>query len=208
MMPNPDPEIRVKRGTDTARTDGTLGTPAQGEPIYATDTKALFVGDGSTSGGVPATVPASLLHLIAVTSQNINALATDNLMEWDAGTPAWGVDFTWSAGTDPHKITINTAGVYEMSASIAVDAAGSTPTRWNGIMRIRINNTTDIGPQGKGGYIREASGQDETSLHITPFVHEFAAADYIWLKVDREATTTAAVDTTVRACVLYIKRIK
>lgn len=202
------PEIKIKRGTDTARTDGTLGTPDQGEPIYATDTKALFVGDGSTAGGVPATVPASLANFIAVTSQDINALATDNLMEWDAKTPEWGVDFTWSAGTDPHKVTINTAGVYEMSATIAVDATGSTATRWNGIMRIEVNGSTEIGPQGKGGYIREASGQDETSLHITPFAYEFSAADYLWVKVDREASTTAAVDTTIRACVLYIKRLK
>jgi hypothetical protein len=202
------PEIKIKRGTDTARTDGTLGTPDQGEPIYSTSTKALFVGDGSTAGGVPATVPASLSNFIAVTSQDINALAADNLMEWDAATPAWGVDLTWSAVTDPHKVTINTAGVYEISATIAVDATASTPTRWNGIMRVFLNNTTNIGPEGKGGYIRESSGQDETSLHITPFAYTFAAADYIWLKVDRETSSaTAAVDTTARACVLYIKRL-
>ena len=207
-MPNPSPLIQVRRGTDTERTDGTLGTPVAGEPCFTTDTKALFVGDGSTAGGIPATVPASLGNFVTVTSQNINALATDNLMEWDANTPAWGVDFTWSSVTDPHKITINTAGTYEMSGTIAVDAAASTATRWNGIMQFVKNASSNIGPQGKGGYIREASGQDETSLHITPFVATLAAADYIYLKVDREASTvTVAVDTTARASVLYIKRL-
>lgn len=128
-------------------------------------------------------------------------------MEWDANTPSWGIDFTWSAVTDPHKVTVNTAGTYEMSGTIAVDATASTATRWNGIMQFVKNGTTDIGPQGKGGYIREASGQDETSLHITPFVVTLVATDYIYLKVDREATTTAVVDTTARASVLYIKRL-
>ena len=202
------PEIRLKRGTDTARTDGTLGTPAQGEPIYTTDTKALFIGDGSTAGAVPATTPASLLALYNTASQDINAAATDNLVEWNVHNPGWGEDFTHSTLTDTHKITINTAGVYELSATLALDANASTPTRYNGILRFRLNDSSNIGPQGKGGYIRETGGQDETSLHITPFAYEFAAADYIWLKVDREATTTAAVDTTERASVLYLKRLR
>lgn len=50
-MANPDPRIRLRRGTETQRTDGTLGTPLQGEPCYTTDTKALFIGDGATNGG-------------------------------------------------------------------------------------------------------------------------------------------------------------
>tara|TARA_Y100000310_G_scaffold336739_1_gene422108 strand:- start:12070 stop:12681 length:612 start_codon:yes stop_codon:yes gene_type:complete len=202
------PEIQLKRGTDAARTDGTLGTPDSGTPIYATDTKALFVGDGTTDGAVPATVPATLLALQNSLSQNINALSSDNLVEWNVQSPAWGVDLTHSTVTDKHKVTIDTTGVYEISASLALDATGSTPTRYNGIMRIRLNGSASIGPEGKGGYIRETGGQDETSLHITPFPYAFTAADYIWLKVDRESSTTAAVDTTARASVLYIKRLK
>ena len=46
-------QINFKRGTNAARLT-TLGTPSSGEPIYCTDTKALFVGDGSTAGAVPA----------------------------------------------------------------------------------------------------------------------------------------------------------
>jgi hypothetical protein len=204
-----DPKIQLRRGTDTERTDGTLGTPSSGEPCYTTDTKALFIGDGSTAGGVPATTPASLLYLASTTSQNINALASDNLVTWNIRSPYWGVDLTHSISTDPHKITIETAGVYEISATIACEpGSGATPTRWNGIARIRLNNSSNIGPQGKGGYLRMLSGHDETSLHITPFAYEFAANDYIWLKVDREATTTAQVDTTARASGLYIKRLR
>lgn len=202
------PEIKVNRGTDTARTDGTLGTPDAGEPIYTTDTKALFVGDGSTSGAVPVTVPASVLFLLNTNSQDINALATDNLVEWNTHSEAWGVDLTHSNVTDKHKITVNTTGIYEIAANLSVDATASTPVRWNGKMRVQLNGTTDIGPEGKGGYLRMASGQDETSLHIAVFPYSFTAADYFWLKVDRESTVSYAVDTTPRTCCLYIKRIK
>jgi len=197
--------IQVRRGTNADR--GAYASGLSGEPMYATDTKALFIADGSTTGGVPATVPASILNAYNGVSQDINALATDNLVDWTIQSPAWGTDITHDTGSDPHKITFATAGTYELTCTVAVDATASTPTRWNGIMRFKVNNATEIGPQGKGGYIRETGGQDETSLHITTFAYTFSAADYIWVKIDREATTTDAVDTTARACVIYIKRI-
>lgn len=41
--------LRLRRGTNA---DRTTITPVQGEPIYTTDTKQLFIGDGTTAGGV------------------------------------------------------------------------------------------------------------------------------------------------------------
>jgi hypothetical protein len=41
--------FKIRRGTDAQRL---LITPAQGELIYTTDTKQLYVGDGSTAGGI------------------------------------------------------------------------------------------------------------------------------------------------------------
>ena len=41
--------LRLRRGTNAERQ---LITPLQGELIYTTDTKALFIGDGTTVGGV------------------------------------------------------------------------------------------------------------------------------------------------------------
>lgn len=208
------PEIKIKRGTDAARRDGTLGTPAQGEPIYTTDDKTLFIGDGSTGGGLPACKPPVCVTMYNSASQNINSSATDNLVEWNIHAPAIGIatsgtaeDVTHSTSSDKHKVIINTAGTYLLAASLGVDATSSTPTRWNGIMRFRLNDSANIGPEGKGGYIRETGGQDETSLHIPVFAYTFAAADYFWLKVDREASTTAAVDTTSRASTLFIQRV-
>jgi len=41
--------LKFRRGTNTGRTSI---TPAEGEPIYTTDTKQLYIGDGITAGGV------------------------------------------------------------------------------------------------------------------------------------------------------------
>lgn len=42
--------LRIRRGTDAERQ---IIIPLAGELIYTTDTKQLFVGDGTTSGGIP-----------------------------------------------------------------------------------------------------------------------------------------------------------
>lgn len=41
--------LQIRRGTEA---DRTTITPAVGEPIYTTDNKELFIGDGTTPGGV------------------------------------------------------------------------------------------------------------------------------------------------------------
>ncbi|WP_298606942.1 hypothetical protein [uncultured Thiothrix sp.] len=47
--------IRLRRLTNAARLALTTA-PVLGEPLWTTDTKQLFVGDGTTLGGVPVTV--------------------------------------------------------------------------------------------------------------------------------------------------------
>lgn len=45
--------LQIRRGTESQRGAlSGLNTPAIGEPLYTTDTKKLFIGDGSTTGGV------------------------------------------------------------------------------------------------------------------------------------------------------------
>jgi len=41
--------LKLRRGTNSGRT---AITPAEGEPIFTTDTKQLYIGDGSTAGGI------------------------------------------------------------------------------------------------------------------------------------------------------------
>jgi len=44
--------LRLRRGTDAERQ---LITPLEGELIYTTDTKILYIGDGVTQGGLQVT---------------------------------------------------------------------------------------------------------------------------------------------------------
>ena len=200
-------QINFKRGTDTARTDGTLGTPSQGEPIYTTDTKALFVGDGSTSGGVPVTRPGSLLHLGSTLTTNINATATINKVGWDVQHHLWGVDITHDTASRNTRVTIATTGLYEISATVAVNALTSSAVRYNGFLRCRLNDTTDFGPVSCCAYIRDTTAHDNASFHLSTFVYQLTAGDYFELKIDRETSVTAAVNLTPNYSSLYVKRL-
>ena len=57
--------LRLRRGTDAERL---LVTPIEGELVYTTDTKKIFVGDGSTIGG---TIVAGLNSVVADTSPQL-----------------------------------------------------------------------------------------------------------------------------------------
>ena len=210
-------EVVVKRGTDANRRSTTF---AQGEIAYTTDDKTVFIGDGSTAGGTPAIKPPVCATFYNTAEQNVNASATDNKLEWNLASPSIGVlnatsgtteDLRHSTSTDKERFTIITAGTYLISCSVALDATASTATRYNGKLRIIINDDsgsgTEIGPSGQGGYLRESSGQDETSLEVVMFAYTFAANDYFWAKIDREATTSAQVDTVARASTLFIMRV-
>lgn len=195
--------INLRRGTDTARTDGTLGTPSVGEPIYTTDTKALFIGDGSTSGGLPATAPASAMQLLAVTTQNINAAAT-NLFQWAGASPSWGVDLSFDAATDNTKITVNTTGTYLITASVAFT---TTQVRYNGFLDV-LQNGVAVGPTSACGYVRAASGHDNGSLHIPQFLLACSATNYLQLQVTRESSPTGTVTSIARRCFFTVTRLK
>ena len=60
--------LQIRRGTDTER-QGI--TPKAGEPIFVTDTKKLFIGDGSTAGGVQVDTNAGLSNVIEDTSPQL-----------------------------------------------------------------------------------------------------------------------------------------
>jgi hypothetical protein len=45
--------LQLHRGTDATRAVTTFAT---GEPIYCTDTKKMWVGDGTTAGGIPVSL--------------------------------------------------------------------------------------------------------------------------------------------------------
>ena len=176
-------------------------------PALGADGRVLTLTSGAPAWEEIPRFPYSGLSLRSSASQNINSSSTNNLIQWNTQAMSWGSDFLHRTNSDIHKITILTAGTYELSASVAFDAQSSGAARYNGIARFRLNNSTDFGPEGKGGYIRDATGHDESSVHIQTFPYTFAANDYIWLKIDRESSVSGRIDTTPNASALYIRRI-
>ena len=128
--------LKIRKGTDAERL--TI-TPASGELIYTTDTKQIFVGDGTTAGGVfvgPASSEALTLggnltlngHDIVGTG-NINITGTVtatgniNLGNDDTDNVVFG-------GEINSNIIPNTTDTYNL---------GSSTKKWNGAW---INNLT------------------------------------------------------------------
>ena len=54
--------FRLRRGTNAERL---LITPDEGEPLFTTDTQKLYVGDGSTAGGIELPVVSGADTILA-----------------------------------------------------------------------------------------------------------------------------------------------
>lgn len=73
--------LRLRRGTDSQRQ---LITPVEGEMIYTTDTRELYVGDGDTVGGIKISgeIPTELSDLSDIDITNIEPIL-GQILRWD-----------------------------------------------------------------------------------------------------------------------------
>jgi len=105
--------LRLRRGTDAQRL---LITPAEGELVYTTDTKRLYVGDGVTGGGVlvntTSTSSVGELNDVDITT---DTPATGDVLKWNGTqfTPAPDIgenliDYVITPGAD-YQINIISA---------------------------------------------------------------------------------------------------
>ena len=113
--------LKLRRGLESQRT--TL-TPAEGEIIYTTDTKVLYVGDGTTPGGNSVSAPVTSVNNFVGSVQ----LTADNIPE--SGSPSnkyftdeRAQDAVWSALD--HNNHINVSFTYDDLNNRIV---ASTPT--------------------------------------------------------------------------------
>jgi hypothetical protein len=75
--------LRLRRGTEAER----IITPEQGEIIYVTDTKKVYVGDGATPGGIlVGPVDAALYDLVSDTTPQLGGNLDLNGFDIDGGT--------------------------------------------------------------------------------------------------------------------------
>ena len=102
--------LRLKRGTKTALQTNPGFTPAEGELVYTTDSKEVFVGDGVTQGGVPVSVSTQNLEDLG----NVQALAAqkDQILVYNGSN--------WAASANP---ALDLRGnIYADDSTLLVDA--------------------------------------------------------------------------------------
>jgi hypothetical protein len=147
-------QIKLKQGLEVNRS---TTTPISGEPIWTTDTKKLYIGDGSTEGGIP--VGGLGFKTVAVSGQSdVVANSTESTLTLVAGA---NVSITTNATTD--EITIAVTGSGTMSSwtiagdtgteaisnadtlTISGDAGAITTTYNTGTNVLDINHNTSAG---------------------------------------------------------------
>jgi hypothetical protein len=104
--------LQIRQGTNAERQ--TI-TPASGEPIWTTDQKQLWVGDGSTVGGVSINSTSSISYDDA-TFKHLNVTTTSS----------FGGLITLGTGTYQTKFGQNTAPGYDSYFSIQAQRGGET----------------------------------------------------------------------------------
>ena len=102
--------LRIKRGTKTALQTTPGYTPAEGELVYTTDTKEVFVGDGATTGGTPVSVSTQNLEDLG----NVQALAAQNDQILVYNGSQW-------AATDNPAVDVR-GNIYGDDSTLLVDA--------------------------------------------------------------------------------------
>lgn len=110
-MPNPEPITRIiiRRGTEEERQGVLL---LQSEPGYSVDSRRLYIGDGSTYGGVPVGIKFLGFHNFSTINSNVPATNAPqpNDLAFDLTTnilyALTGTDFTKSDSFKPVGINI------------------------------------------------------------------------------------------------------
>jgi len=102
--------LRIKRGTKTQLQSSPGYVPAEGELVYTTDSKEVFVGDGATTGGTPVSVSTQNLEDLG----NVQALSAQNDQILVYNGTQW-------AATDNPAIDIR-GNIYGDDSTLLVDA--------------------------------------------------------------------------------------
>jgi hypothetical protein len=145
--------LKFRRGTDSGRS---AITPAEGEPIFTTDTKKLYVGDGSTAGGVAVDTAVSDGDKGDITVSSSGATWTiDNdavtyakIQNVSAASRLLGRGSASGSG-DVEEITIGT-GLTLTGTELSTSGGGSAP-------QIQVDTITSSGTWTKpawGKYFR------------------------------------------------------
>ena len=169
--------LRIRRGTNAERSGVTF---FEGELVYTTDTKKLFVGDGATVGGIAVDSTAGSINNL--TDVNIVGIQTGQILQWDGSQFIAGDDkgdkesVTGADSTilvDATNSSINLDGTVKghiIPDQNEVYNLGSTTKRFNDLFlsgtTIDLGGTTITSSGGKLSFSQPIVATMETSGDI------------------------------------------
>lgn len=112
--------LRLRRGTDAERQ---LITPAEGELVYTTDTKSVYIGDGATVGGIIISGEIGLDDLVEVDLSTPPAVG--QVLKWDGAQFVPSDDAENDGIIEGSNYRINIVGD---DSSLIVDTSTNTVT--------------------------------------------------------------------------------
>ena len=141
--------LQLRRGTDADR-QGI--TPAAGEPVWATDTNKLFIGDGSTAGGVAVDTTAGISNVLEDTTPQLGGGL--DLNNFDI-TGTGNINITGQISSTSMDLK---GSIFGDDSTLLIDGVASTIPASNLIGTATINVTGDLTGNVIGSTIGTLSG--------------------------------------------------
>ena len=169
--------LQLRRGVDADRSGL---TPAEGELIYVTDTKKVWVGDGSTVGGVEFALSSNLQNVVEDVSPQLggnldlnsnNIVGVGNINVTGTITASGNINLGDGSGSDQISVGGELTGGLVPSANGAYDI-GTTALRWNTLNA----NSANISGQIDAGAINANVVADDSSIMVNVSNNIFTGA--------------------------------
>jgi hypothetical protein len=158
--------LQIRRGTEAQRNTSTF-VPLSGEPIWTTDEKKLYVGDGVTAGGIAvsgggggAASDQALYTTSSVTFANLTA--TNNISATNISASNNISATNISASNNINGSNFNASNIAITNTATIGDIAG---TNLSGVPTVRILDVLAVGGGTGPGSI---TSRGERNLIITP----------------------------------------
>ncbi|MDX1388815.1 MAG: hypothetical protein R3344_06470 [Acidobacteriota bacterium] len=112
---------------------------------------------------------------------NINAAASDNLVDWTVEVLKDENFYSHSTVTNPSRITVARAGRYLIRTILSFN---TLVANYTGAAKVRTNGSTVDPARGKAGVAGGFGGFQESSM-VLPVILDLSADDYVEVLVDR-----------------------
>jgi len=172
---------------------------------------ATVSGDGNTTlttkGYVDSLVARKLFTATSLdTTTNYNTAGVQTPIVWDSELIKDSI-YTHDSGNTPTQVTVTEAGTYRVYSMLTATSptSGGTAQRTQVILRIAVNGTSTA-RQGRGMYLRSASGHQFSSATIEETM-ELSVNDIITITGERGSSAAAVINAVASASFFSIEKI-